>query len=81
MQQVESVATDLRIIAFDSKFNASKHGTITIAIVDKDRLNLDKVENLHDTGQIVSYRSENHHFRLEVLRAEAWYLRRHELKL
>ena len=63
----------MRIIAFDSKFYALKHGTIKIAIVDKDRLSLDKVENLHETGQIVSYRPENHRFRLEILRPETWY--------
>ena len=44
----------MRIIAFESKFYALKHRTIKNAIVDKDRLSLDKVENLHDTGQIVS---------------------------
>ena len=41
------------------EFYALKHGTIKDAIVDKDRLSLDKVENLHETGQIVSYRPEN----------------------
>ena len=33
-----------------------KHGIIKNAIVNKDRLSLDEVENLHGTGQIVSYR-------------------------
>ena len=33
-KQVKSLATDQRIIAFDSKFDALKHGTIAIAIVD-----------------------------------------------
>ena len=73
MKQVKSEATDLIIIAFDSKFYARKHGTIKNAIVDKDRLSLDKVENLHETGQIVSYRPENHRFRLDFLRLEPWY--------
>ena len=59
-------------MAFDSKFHALKHGTIKGKIVDKDRLSLDKVENLHETGQIVSYRPENHRFRLEILRPETW---------
>ena len=51
---------------------ALKHGNIKIAIVDKDRLRLDKVEHLHETGQVVSYRPENHRFRLEILRPETW---------
>ena len=59
-------------MAFDSKFYSLKHGTIKIAIADKDRLRLDEVENLHETGQIVSYRPENHRIRLEILRPEAW---------
>ena len=63
----------MRTIAFDSKFNALKHGTIKNAIADKDRLSLDEVENLHETGQIVSYSPENHCFRLEILRLESWY--------
>ena len=73
MKQVKSLATDLRIIAFRLKFYALKHGAIKIAIVDKDRLSLDKVENLHEPGQIVSYRPENHCFRLESLRPDSWY--------
>ena len=52
---------------------ALTHGTIKNAIVDKDRLSLDEVENLHETSQIVSYRPEDHRFRLEMLRAESWY--------
>ena len=63
----------MRIIAFDSKFYALKHGTIKNAIVDEDKLSLDKVENLHETSQIVSYRPENHRFLLEILRPESWY--------
>ena len=30
-------------------------------------------QNLHETGQIISYRPENHRFRLECLRPETWY--------
>ena len=41
--------------------------------VDKDRASLTKVKNLHETGQIISYRLENHRFRLEILRPETWY--------
>ena len=48
-------------------------GPLKNAIADKDRLSLDEVENLHETGQIVSYRPENHRFRLENLRPETWY--------
>ena len=73
MKQVKSLATDLKIIAFDSKFYALKHRTIKNGIVDKDRLSLDKVEHLHETVQIISYRPENHCFRLEILRPETWY--------
>ena len=72
MKQVKSQATDLRIIAFDSKFYALKHGTIKNAIVDKDRPSLIKIKNLHETGQIMSYRPDNHRFRLELLRPETW---------
>ena len=72
MKQVKSYATDLRIIAFDSKFYALKHGTIKNAIEDKDKLSLDEIENLYETGQIVSYRAENHRFRLYFLRPETW---------
>ena len=60
------------IIAFDSEFYALKHGTIKNAIQDKDKLRLDKFKNLHETGQIVSYRPENHRFRHEILRPETW---------
>ena len=42
-------------------------------IVDKDRASLTKIKNLHETGQIISYRPENHRFRLEILRPETWY--------
>ena len=62
----------MRIIAFDLNFYPLKHGTIKNAIVDKDRLSLDKVENLYETSQIMSYRPENHRFRLEILRTETW---------
>ena len=51
-------------------------GPFKTAIVDKDGLSLDQVENLveylHETGQIVSYRPENHRFRLDFLRPETW---------
>ena len=80
MKQVKSQATDLRIIAFDSKFHVLKHETIKIAIIDKERLSLDELKNLHETGQIVSYRPENHRFRLDLLRAESWYRKKHKLK-
>ena len=50
-----------------------KHGTIQTATVDKDRLSLDEVENLHETGQTVSYRPANHRFRLGFLHPESWY--------
>ena len=73
MKQVKSAVADQRIIAFDSICYALKHGTIKIAIVDKDTLRLDEAENLHETCQIVSYRPENHCFRLEILRPETWY--------
>ena len=73
MKPVKSQATDLRIIAFDSKFYAPKHGTSKIAIVNEDRLSSDKVESLHETCQIVNYRPENHRFRLEHLRPESWH--------
>ena len=56
MKQFESEATDLRIIAFDSKFHALKHGAIKKAIVDKDRPSLIKIKNLHETSKIISYR-------------------------
>ena len=69
MKQIKSVTTDLRIIAFDLNFYALKPGTIKNAIVDKDRLSLDEVENLHERGQIVSYRVDNHRFRLDLLLA------------
>ena len=42
------------------------------ATVKKDRLRLDEIENLHEAGQIVSYRPENHCFRLDFLRPETW---------
>ena len=42
--------------------------------VDKDRASLTKVKNIHETGQIISYRPEKHRFRLENLRPETWYL-------
>ena len=32
---------------------------------DKDRPSLDKIKKLHETDQIVSYRPENHRFRLD----------------
>ena len=51
---------------------ALKHGTITNDIVDKDRPSLTKIKNLHETDQIVSYRPDNHRFRLETLRPETW---------
>ena len=70
----------MRIIAFDWKVYARKHGTIKIAIVDKDRISLDKVENLQETGQIVSHRPGNHRFRHEKLRAESWYREKPKLK-
>ena len=72
MKHVKTQATDLRIIAFDSNCYALKHGTIKNAIVDKDRPNLIKIKNLHETGQIISYRPENHRFRLEILHSETW---------
>ena len=53
-------------------FYVLKDGTIENAIVDKDRLSLDEVGNLHETRQIVSNRPENHRFRLEMLRLETW---------
>ena len=71
MKQVKSYATDLRIIAFDSNFYALKYGTIHNTSVDKDRLSVDEVEQLDETGQIVSYRHENHCFRFEILRPES----------
>ena len=46
--------------------------TIKNATVDKDRLSLDEVENLHETDEIVSYRPEKDRFRLEILRPETW---------
>ena len=67
MKQVKSQATDLRVIAFDSKFYSLKHGTIKNTIVDKDSLSLDNVENLHEAGP------ENHRFRLDFLQPESWY--------
>ena len=72
MKQVNSYSTHLIIIAFESKFYFLKHGNIKNAIVDKDRPSLTKIKNLHETGQIVSYRPENHRFRLEILRPETW---------
>ena len=72
MKPVKSKATDTRIDGIDSMFYALKHGTIKNAIVDKDRPSLTKIKNLHETGQIVSYRPENHRFRLEILRPETW---------
>ena len=62
----------MRISGIDSTFYALKHGTIKNATVDKDRPSLTKIKNLHETGQIVSYRPENHRFRLELLRLETW---------
>ena len=59
MTQVKSLATDLRIIAFDSNFHALKHGSIKNEIVDKDKASLTKIKKLHETGQIISYRLEN----------------------
>ena len=41
--------------------------------VDKDRASLTKVKNLHETGQIISYRLENLRLRLELLRLETRY--------
>ena len=75
MKQVKPKATDLRIIAFDLKCYALRHGTRNNIIENKDRLSLDKLENLHETetGRIVSYRPDNHRFRLETLRADSWY--------
>ena len=73
MKQVKSQATDLRIIAFDSKFYALKHWNINNTIVDKDRPGLNKIKNLHETSQIVSYRPDDHRFLLEILRPESWY--------
>ena len=63
----------MRIIAFDLNFYALEHGTIKIALVDEDGLSLNKFENIHETGQIVSYRPENHRFQLEMSRPESWY--------
>ena len=51
---------------------ALKHGTLKNTIVDKDRLSLDEIEKKYETGQIVSYRPENHRFRLELFRPETW---------
>ena len=47
-------------------------GLLKHASADKDTLSLDKVENLHETSQIASYRPENHRFRFEMLRPETW---------
>ena len=47
-------------------------GPLKNAIEDKDKLRLDKFKNLHETSQIVSYRPDNHRFRLEILRPETW---------
>ena len=47
------------------EFYALKHGIIKIATVDKDRPCVIKIKNLYKTGQSVSYRIENHRFRLE----------------
>ena len=41
--------------------------------VDEDKASLTKIKNLHETGQNVSYRPENHRFRLAILRPETWY--------
>lgn len=54
-------------------FSALKHGTIKNASVDKDRPGITKIENLHETGQILSYRLENQRDRLDLLRLETWY--------
>ena len=54
------------------KFYALKHGTIKNGIVDEDRPSLIKIKNLHETGQLISYRPDNHRFRLDVLRPGAW---------
>ena len=40
--------------------------------LSNDRPSLDQVKNLHEIGQIVSYRPENHRVRLEILRPETW---------
>ena len=62
----------MRISGIDSNCYALKQGTIRNAIVDEDRPSLTKVKNLHETGQIISYRLENHRFRLEILGPETW---------
>ena len=62
----------MRISGVDSRCYAINHGAIKNAIVDKDRPSLTKIKNLHETGQIISYRPENHRFRLEILRPETW---------
>ena len=72
MKQIKSYATDLRIIAFDFKLYGLKHGPIKNVIADIDRPSLTKIKNLHGTNQIVSYRADNHHFRLEILRPATW---------
>ena len=59
MKQTKSYATDLRISGIDLIFYAQKHGTIKDTIVDKDRPSLTKIEHLHETDQIISYRPEN----------------------
>ena len=64
--------TDLRISGIGSTFYALKHGTVKNAIVDKDRPSLTKIKNQHEPGQIVSYKPENHRFRLQMLRPETW---------
>ena len=48
MKQVKSEVKDLRIIAFDAKFYALKHGTVKNAIVDKDGPSLTKFKNPHE---------------------------------
>ena len=38
-----------------------------------DRPSLDQVKNLHEMGQVVSYKTEKHRIRLDFLRPETWY--------
>ena len=40
-------------------------------IEEGDKLSLDEIKNLYETGQIVSYRPDNHRFRRIFLRPEA----------
>ena len=54
----------------ESNLYVLKHESIKNAIVDKDIASLTKIKNLYETGQIVSYRPENHRFRFQNLRPE-----------